>query len=46
MKYTENLNLPTKIKNFNLTQSNFKSIYETKKKNSYIYKFRFSSRSK
>ena len=32
MKYTENLNLPTKIKNFNLTKSNFKSIDETKKK--------------
>jgi len=32
MKYTENLNLPTKIKNFHLAQSNFKSINETKKK--------------
>ena len=29
MKYTENLNLPTKIKNFNLTKSNFKNIDET-----------------
>ena len=32
MKYTENLNLPTKIKNFHLAQANFKSINETKKK--------------
>ena len=32
MKYTENLNLPTKIKNFHLAQANYKSIDETKKK--------------
>ena len=32
MKYTENLNLPTEIKNFHLAQVNFKNIDETKKK--------------
>ena len=32
MKYTENLNLPIKIKNFHLAQANYKSIDETKKK--------------
>ncbi len=32
MKYTENLNLPTKIKNFHLAKANFKNIGETKKK--------------
>ena len=31
MKYTENLNLPTKINNFHLTQSNFKNIDDAKK---------------
>ena len=32
MRYTENLNLPIKIKNFNLTKPNFNEMSEVKKK--------------